>query len=154
MSGARDIPGVALWLGLAGLLPFIWGAGTTVFPELGDSARPMVGSRMIGPYVQLFYGMVILSFMSGVLWGFATRAAADWAVWAYGLSVLPALWAFFTTGGGPHGAGLALIAGFVGLLALDWLYWRAGLAPEWWMRLRVPLTAVAVVCLGSGVMMA
>ncbi|WP_137702481.1 DUF3429 domain-containing protein [Marimonas lutisalis] len=151
--GAAGIPRAALWLGLAGLLPFIWGAGTTLMPELGDAAREALGQRMVGPYVQLFYGMVILSFMSGVLWGFATRAEAGEIKW-YGLSVIPALWAFFMTGGGPYGAGLALIAGFAGLLGLDWLYWRAGLTPEWWMALRVPLTAVVIACLMLGVMVA
>lgn len=149
----QGIPRAALWLGLAGLLPFIWGAGTTLMPELGDSARGVLGQRMVGPYVQLFYGMVILSFMSGVLWGFATRAEEAQVTW-YGLSVIPALWAFFMTGGGPHGAGLALIAGFAGLLGLDWVYWRAGLTPSWWMALRVPLTAVVVACLALGVVVA
>ena len=91
--------------------------------------------------------------MSGVLWGFATRAEHSQSRW-YGLSVLPALWVFFMTGGGPYGAGLALIAGFIGLLGLDWLYWRAGLTPRWWLALRVPLSAVVVICLGLGVLVA
>ena len=41
----------------------------------------------------------------------------------------------------------ALAAGFVGLLGLDWSFWRQGLAPEWWMRLRILLTAIVVLCL-------
>ncbi|MDQ2090746.1 DUF3429 domain-containing protein [Marimonas arenosa] len=154
MTSDTTLPRTALWLGLAGLIPFVWGALTTVAPALGDSAREVIGPRMVGPYVQLFYGMVILSFMSGVLWGFAARAPHDKAGWAYGVSVIPALWAFFMTGGGPYAAGLALIAGFLGLLALDWVYWRAGLAPPWWMTLRVMLTVVVVVCLGIGVVLA
>lgn len=154
MSVSRDIPRAALWLAAAGLIPFVWGAVSTVWPEWGDAVRAVIGPRMVGPYVQLFYGMVILSFMSGVLWGFATRARAGQAVWAYGLSVLPALWAFFMTGGGPYGAGLALIVGFGGLLGLDWVYWRAGLTPGWWMELRIPMTFVVILCLGLGVMMA
>ena len=32
-----------------------------------------LGGRFVGPYVQLFYGAIILSFMSGVLWGFAHK---------------------------------------------------------------------------------
>ncbi len=59
----------------------------------------------------------------------------------YALSVIPALWAFFMTGGGPVAAAMNLMAGFVGLLLLDWFFWRAGLTPEWWMRLRGILTA-------------
>ncbi|WP_372893463.1 DUF3429 domain-containing protein, partial [Rhodosalinus sp.] len=105
-----------------------------------------------GPYVMLFYGAIILSFMSGVLWGFATKAEGQVAATGYALSVIPALWAFFMTGGGPVWAGSSLIAGFVGLLGLDWLFWRYGLAPAWWMTLRVLLTAIVVICLAVGVL--
>jgi hypothetical protein len=141
------IPRAALILGLAGLLPFAWGVLTLWFPTLALYTTAYVGPRFIGPYVGLFYGAVILSFMSGVLWGFATKAHGQVAASGYGLSVLPALWAFFTTGGGDQSAAVALIAGFVGLLGLDWLFWRQGLAPEWWMKLRLILTAGVVLCL-------
>ena len=63
------------------------------------------------------------------------------------LSVLPALWVFFTVGAGPTSSAIYLIAGFIGLLALDWSFWRQGLAPEWWMRLRILLTVVVGACL-------
>jgi hypothetical protein len=97
--------------------------------------------------VQIAYGIVILSFMSGVLWGFATRATGTSAATGYALSVIPALWAFFMVGGGYVTAAMNLIFGFVGLLLLDWTFWRQGLAPDWWMRLRLILTAVVVLCL-------
>lgn len=90
------VPAVPLILGLAGLMPFVWGA-------------------------------VILTFMSG------------------------ALWAFAMTGGGPETAGRNLIRGFAGLLVLDYAFAHWGLAPPWWMRLRLILTAVAVLCLAAGV---
>jgi hypothetical protein len=141
------IPRAALWLGLAGLLPFLWGAATILHPALAEWTSATVGNRFRGPYVQVFYGAVILSFMSGVLWGFATRASGRVAATGYALSVIPALWVFATTGGGPEIASRNLIVGFVGILALDWLFWRQGLAPEWWLRLRLLLTVVAVACL-------
>ncbi len=139
------IPRSALILGLAGLLPFLWGALTVLRPELGLWGQMHIGSRFIGPYVQLFYGAVILSFMSGVLWGFATKAAGRTATAGYVLSVIPALWAFFMTGGGPTTAAMNLIVGFLALLLLDWHFWRLELAPPWWMHLRVLLTGI--VCL-------
>jgi hypothetical protein len=37
----------------------------------------------------------------------------------------------------------------VGLLGLDALFWRQGLTPTWWMRLRGLLTAVVVLCLAA-----
>ncbi len=145
-------PRPALILGLAGLIPFLWGAITVLSPPLADWTMRSIGPRFAGPYVMLFYGAIILSFMSGVLWGFATRLEGAQAGAGYVLSVIPALWAFFTTGGGPGSAGIYLMTGFAGLLAIDWLFWRYGVAPEWWMGLRVPLTAVVLACLAIGVL--
>ncbi len=145
------IPRSALILGLAGLIPFVWGALTVMAPALAEWTVRSIGPRFAGPYVMLFYGAIILSFMSGVLWGFATKLEGAQATTGYGLSVIPALWAFFTTGGGPSSAGISLIAGFLGLLALDWLFWRYGVAPPWWMHLRVLLTIIVVACLSIGV---
>lgn len=145
------IPRPALFLGLAGLIPFIWGAMTVLVPSLALWTIHHIGPRFAGPYVMLFYGAIILAFMSGVLWGFATKLEGTQAGAGYALSVIPALWAFFTTGGGPAGAGISLIAGFIGLLGLDWLFWRYGVAPAWWMQLRVLLTAIVLACLAVGV---
>ncbi|MFW2589257.1 DUF3429 domain-containing protein [Sagittula sp. SSi028] len=147
------IPRSALILGLAGVLPFVWGVLTMVSPALAEWTIAAIGPRFVGPYVQLFYGAVILSFMSGVLWGFAARAPQGQAATGYAVSVIPALWAFFMTGGGPQAAGLALVAGFVGLLGLDALFARWGLAPPWWMALRILLTALVVLCLGLGLLL-
>ncbi|WP_299652402.1 DUF3429 domain-containing protein [uncultured Tateyamaria sp.] len=142
-----QIPRAALILGLAGLIPFLWGAATVLRPDLAAFGQKYMGPRFVGPYVQLFYGSVILSFMSGVLWGFATKASGAQAATGYALSVIPALWAFFMTGGGPTSAALNLIIGFVGLLMLDFSFSRWGLTPPWWMQLRLLLTAIVVACL-------
>ncbi|WP_170387226.1 DUF3429 domain-containing protein [Ruegeria atlantica] len=147
----NGVPRAPLILGLAGLIPFIWGALTYLSDDLHAWGTQTFGSRFVGPYVQLFYGSVILSFMSGVLWGFATKTSGSKAATFYTLSVLPALWAFFKTGGGPISAGINLMYGFAGLLVLDaiFAYWR--LTPIWWLRLRVTLTAIVIACLAVGV---
>ena len=145
------IPIAPLLLGLAGLIPFVWGALTLLNDGLAAWGAQAFGPRFVGPYIQLFYGSVILSFMSGVLWGFATRTSGARAVTGYVLSVIPALWAFLMTGGGPVSAGTNLIFGFAGLLLLDYAFSTWGLTPGWWMRLRVLLTAIVVLCLSVGV---
>lgn len=142
-----QIPRAPLILGLLGLIPFVWGAATVMVDDLATLGMQYIGPRFIGPYVQLFYGSVILSFMSGVLWGFATKAEGAQAATGYALSVLPALWAFLMTGGGPVSAGSNLIVGFLGLLMLDFAFSRWGLTPAWWMPLRLLLTAIVVACL-------
>ncbi|MEJ6399276.1 DUF3429 domain-containing protein [Yoonia sp. 208BN28-4] len=142
------IPRSALLLGLAGLLPFLLGMVTMLRPEgFGFWVQQNFGGRFVGPYLQLAYGAIILSFMSGVLWGFATKAEGQLAAMGYGLSVIPALWAFFMVGGGPTAAAVNLIFGFLGLLVLDWYFWRLGLAPKWWMHLRILLTAGVIITL-------
>ena len=146
-----NIPRAPLLLGLAGLIPFIWGAITVMAPDLGLWTARALSPRFAGPYVGLFYGAIRLAVMSGILWGFATKLSGAQATTGYALSVIPALWAFLMTGGGPVSAGISLMIGFVGLLGLDWLFWKYGVAPEWWMRLRVLLTAVVLICLGIGV---
>jgi hypothetical protein len=143
------IPRPALLLGLAGLLPFLWGAATSLSPELADWGRGLVGQRLVGQPGLVAYGTVILCFMSGVLWGFAARAEPQRAM-PYALSVLPALWVFLAVGGGAESALSALLLGFVALLVFDLQFRLWGLAPDWWMRLRLILTAAVVACLGAG----
>ncbi len=147
------IPTAPLVLGLAGLIPFLWGAATYVSAPLAAWGAGTLGPRFVGPYVQLAYGSVILSFMSGVLWGFATKADDTRAATGYALSVIPALWAFFMTGGGPTSAGVNLIFGFLGVLILDYAFHSWDLTPPWWMRLRVLLTSIVVACLAVGVLL-
>lgn len=147
------IPRTPLLLALAGLIPFVVSAGTLLNDSAYALMLDLLGGRFVGPYLQLSYGVMILGFMSGVLWGFSTRAPAALAPYCYALSVIPALWGYLMAGGGPVSAGMNLVFGYLGLLALDWQFWRWGLAPAWWLRLRVPMTAAVVLCLMVGVVL-
>jgi hypothetical protein len=147
----HSIPRAALILGLLGLLPFLWGAATLLSPNLRATASGFISPMYLGSYVMLTYGMVILSFMSGVLWGFATKTTGRAAAFGYGLSVLPALWAFFGVNGAADVAAINLFAGFVGLLMLDYSFARQGLAPIWWMPLRLMLTLIVLACLAVAI---
>jgi Protein of unknown function (DUF3429) len=141
------IPRSALILGLAGLIPFLASVATALLPTLAEWTIRTIGPRFIGPYMALAYGTIILSFMSGVLWGFATKATGPEAALGYAISVIPALWAFFFVGGGPVSSAIWLSCGFLLLIGLDAVFWQRGLAPPWWMRLRVMLTLVVLACL-------
>lgn len=149
----KQIPPAPLVLGLAGLIPFLWGALTYLNEPLALWSLDTFGARFVGPYIQLTYGVVILSFMSGVLWGFATRAEGAQAAAGYTLSVIPALWAFFMTGAGLASSLTNLIFGFLGLLILDYAFSNWGLTPPWWMALRILLTTIVVICLAVGVLL-
>lgn len=143
----KAIPKPALWLGLAGLIPFIYGALTHLEPRAAFT--PLFGVALIN-----FYGVIILCFMAGVLWGFAASAQrTDWPL--YVASVAPALLAFVPALFMPtmyqgQGGVLLLFNGFVILLILDNWFATQQLAPDWWMSLRTLLTAIVWACLAVG----
>ncbi len=142
------IPPAALWLGLAGLLPFLWGAATTLNEGLAAWGLWAAGPRLTGVPLVLGYGVIILAFMSGVLWGFAARAPGPAGVY-YALSVLPALWALFSVGGDTIASLRFLTLGYIGLFALDVLFALRRFAPDWWLQLRLLLTLVVLACLAT-----
>ena len=156
MENSTRIPRSALILGFAGLIPFLWGAISELGlfnVQMGDPSSGNGYPLLVpgdGRLLMIRYGTVILCFMSGVLWGFATKTEGTQATAGYILSVLPALWIFASIGRGPTEALLNLVAGFVAVLFLDYAFWKWGLAPRWWMKLRIPLSVIVTACLLVG----
>ncbi|MDG1764483.1 MAG: DUF3429 domain-containing protein [Paracoccaceae bacterium] len=145
------IPTGALILGLSGVLPFAWGAVTLLSEEAFNFGIENFGARFVGPLIQLSYGVIILCFMSGVLWGFATKMDEKNGTLGYILSVLPALWAFLSMGRGPISDTISLIVGFLAVLLIDRHFYLLKLTPLWWMNLRTPLTFLVISLLGLGI---
>lgn len=134
----QRIPAAALWLGLAGLVPFAAAALAQflAWPLLSPAAGMRLG---------LVYGVVILSFLGGIRWGRALLArparmqAAEFIVGI--VPALAALTAFFL----PDLLALALlIAGFLLQALWDVISAEEGRLPPWFARLRMILTAGAV----------
>ena len=131
------VPAPAKWLGAAGLVPF---AGLAAYALLGPGADAALARGGLAGY-----GAVILSFMGGCRWGFAAAGLGEGASWTnLGLSVLPALLAWPLLYVADPARLLLLAFGFAVLLLADILLVRRGGAPDWWPRLRWPLTAGAV----------
>ena len=145
------IPKGALILALFGVVPFAWGAITLISEEAFNFGMENFGARFVGPLIQLSYGVIILCFMSGVLWGFATKMEKKSASQGYILSVIPALWAFFSMGRGPISDTISLIIGFIAVLLIDRHFYLLKLTPSWWMNLRTPLTFLVISLLGLGI---
>ena len=145
------IPTGALILGLSGVLPFAWGAVTLLSEEAFNFGIENFGARFVGPLIQLSYGVIILCFMSGVLWGFATKMDEKNGSLGYILSVLPALWAFLSMGRGPISDTINLIVGFLAVLLIDRHFYLLKLTPLWWMNLRIPLTFLVISLLAIGI---
>lgn len=83
MTDDNRIPRPALLLGLAGpdSLPLV--RRYAPFPALATRCAQILAPMFLSAYVELTYGTVILAFMSGVLWGFATKAEGREAAIAY-----------------------------------------------------------------------
>lgn len=145
------IPTPALILGLAGLIPFLYGAASVLLPGLSGIGAAWSVNHTGRALLQI-YGIVILCFMAGVIWGFAAKAHGPQATLFYGLSVIPAIFVFLTAFAEPRPSLIMLILGFLALLAVDASAAKQGLAPVWWMRLRLMLTTVVVTCLSVGVL--
>ncbi|OYY79661.1 MAG: DUF3429 domain-containing protein [Sphingomonas sp. 28-62-20] len=131
-------PSFARLLGAAGLLPQL--AVAFVLLEHNNELR---FSALAMGYA---YAALILSFLGGLWWGLAAKTAAAPA-WLWAVAVLPSLialgsaapWAVGEPWPGPSliVLGVALIAA----LGVDWQLQRTAIAPPWWLKLRVPLSA-------------
>ena len=138
---AGKIPGAALVLGLAGLIPFVAGAASLWVP------LPMLPPEQ-GLKVAVIYGAIILSFLGGIRWGTAIgpydsgRQTLEFSASVLGslaglaAALLPAIPAL-----------ALLIAGFLMQGLWDVMSVDAGRLPNWFGRLRMILTAGAVVSL-------
>ena len=143
----KRIPNSALILGLAGLLPFFWGAVTSLDFIAEKLKLTGFSEEYIGSRINLIYGTIILAFMSGVLWGFAANVGDKRRTVGLILSILPALWAFFTFNSTLINPFISLLIGFLGVFAIDvrFYYWQ--LTPEWWLSLRSILTLFVIIFL-------
>ncbi len=138
---SSSIPGTALVLGLAGLIPFAAGAASLWIPLAG--LAPELGLKLI-----IGYGAVILSFLGGIRWG---TAMGPYDTRRQGLEFLASVLGSL--------AGLAailipavpaltlLIAGFLMQALWDVTSVEAGRLPAWFGKLRMLLTAGAVISL-------
>jgi len=137
------IPAIAVTLSYLALVPFLWGAASYLVDPLAVWGSATLGPRFVGPYIQLFYGAIMLAFQSGVLWSFCVKAREGVPGVLYVFAMVPALWAFLMTGNGPVSASLNLLIGYAGLLVLDLAFTVWDLAPRWWLRLRLPMALIA-----------
>ncbi|WP_419827723.1 DUF3429 domain-containing protein [Sphingomonas sp.] len=137
----RRVPPAAAALGAAGLLPPLLAIAARLTAGITGDVQLQHFAMLVG----LQYVGLILSFLGGLWWGIAVaKLPADRVSPWLALAVLPSLAAL-----GVHvlsnwfpGPSVVLLALCVlATLLVDRRLAREGLAPRWWMRLRVPLSA-------------
>ena len=140
-SSEQTTAGHARLAGYAGLIPF-------VVPLLVVWFEPAHAELAIE--TQQAYAALILSFLGGIYWGLAmSRQAENW----FWLSVLPSLWAWPALLMPDLAGGIMLAMGFALMLLLDLTARRRELIREWFFRLRLTLSAVAIVSLALALLL-
>jgi Protein of unknown function (DUF3429) len=136
---ARSIPAAPLILGTAGLLPPLLGAIVSV--------TSWDGWGTFASHLTVTYAAVILSFLGGSWWAFASREdTPQWPLLL--LAVTPSLAAWLLLEMGLRHAQVGLAALILASPLVDGLLARRGLTPSWWMRLRVPLSVALALLTG------
>jgi len=134
-----SMPKPALWLGIAGLIPFVVGAIAVWTLDPGQGVKVM--------QAQMLYAAIILSFLGGLHWGrFLAGGVPDrWLYWsvtpsvlAWAAMILPIFYAL-----------LALILLLAACLFVDLKAFRQGLWPHWMKPLRKGLSMVAILSLAA-----
>ena len=145
------IPYPAILLGCAGLVPFVYGV-MMIFSEAGT--WPTFGffpsSPEGGVHVLERFGAAILGCMGACLWGFASHPGRKPTLALLAAASVPAFLAFIAIRENPALSCVWLAFGFVALQAIDVVFKAAEVAPDYWLSLRLPLTAAVMTCLLIG----
>jgi hypothetical protein len=140
------VPLPAKAMGFVGLLPLIvavaGGFSTPLDQFLRDNLSTYSG-RLLVTYATIYF-----CFMTGSLWGFAALSEKQKTL-PYLLPFIPLFYMLsaYSVGGGIRL--YILIAGFASLIPLDIFFKKSNLTPDWWLRMRMLLNSVAILCLMS-----
>ncbi|PJK29085.1 DUF3429 domain-containing protein [Minwuia thermotolerans] len=141
------MPRIALILALLGLVPFVGGAVANHVAEGGYLGWAR--------YSMPVYAAVILSFLGGAQWGFALAPGGDhsWRSFRLIAAMVPpvAAWLVLLLPQITPQLRYLILAGCLVLWAvIDHLFARQGWGPDWYPRLRWPVTAAAALSLVAG----
>lgn len=131
-------PALPRLLGFAGLLPQLV-AGYVLLENNPDW-------RFTALAMAYAYAALIFSFLGGLWWGLAAAAGDRAPKWLWVAAVIPSLvalvsaWPWATGGSWPGPSMVTLGLGLIASLMVDWRVQNRGIAPEWWLSLRVPLS--------------
>lgn len=140
-----QIPKIALWLGLGGLIPFVF---FTYVAVLGLNLFGYPLDPFFGVIALLSYAAVILSFLGGVRWGMAMNRPCRKQSILFALAIVPCLVGWVSANFLPFPIGLPLlIVAFVAHGIWDVMAVKRNAGPQWYAKLRIILTIGACLCL-------
>ena len=147
-------------------LPAMLLAAAAAFPLTTLAGMIVTGFKVPGidnEFTLMVYAAIVLSFMSGVLWGLAMLVPGhgapgrwghlgDWR--RYGASFVPALFAWIGLLLPVKAGAWVMAIGFIGILIYDLRCTKAGEAPSWFPALRWPVVVMATGSLIVGIVLA
>ena len=139
------IPAPAKILGFGGLIPFAV-TSASVFVLNGND-------QLMALDIMLHYSAVILSFLGAVHWGAGLASLNDRSgtrsdTWIrLGWSVTPALVAWLAIQMNLLPSLITFILGFTGTFIFDVWSGKKGWLPNWYVKLRKPLSLIVLICL-------
>lgn len=136
MSETAKPPVAVTVLGHGGLLPFL---ATTIGATL-----PFAWAS-VAAFGFMAWSAAVLAFLGGLQWGIALQPGVDRFAERLSVGILPVLAAALAIPLGLRWGVVLLLAGFVLLLAWDRKRNR-GFMPDWYVPLRIRLTAIVAVC--------
>ncbi len=134
-----SVPRLPARLGYAGLIPFVV-LSAAIWLAPADY-------QVLLNQALLLYASLILAFMGAVHWGLAMLRTDNNYQPQLGISVIPALLAWFALFLPEILNYSVLIIAFALLCLFDTQMTKTGRAPSWYPQLRSPLTTVVVACL-------
>lgn len=136
LAPLKDAPRSALWLGLAGLVPFF--AGVVLFLQASGETLFWLA------YWQVSYGAIILSFLGGVRWGAAMAAGSSGQPSDYAFAIVPPLLAWIAV---LQGLIWLVLVSLLAVYLTDRMTGGRALFPPWYLALRFVLTSGAAAAL-------
>ena len=134
----HQIPKTIKIISILGLSPlFIGFIATFKLPMI----NPDLNKFLIN--CSLLYSGLILSFLGGCLFGFESIGKKNPSKLGLWLAVTPSIWALIALQT-PNFSASILAVGFLVVFEFDRKAHRDGNTPNWWISLRLPLTATVV----------
>lgn len=138
------MPRQAKLLSLILLTPLFVALLARYYSPADEFLRSFFGTS--GRRLLINYTTILLCFMSGSLWGFASQNQSNDKI-PYLLSIIPI---FFMLSAYSFWGGFRiyfLFVGFVLLLIVDLFIAKKELTPNWWLRCKIPFTLAVLIIL-------
>jgi hypothetical protein len=153
----NSIPKPVLLVGLMGLVPFALISGLQLIKVDKDHALSLLLNSPKLDDILIFYGIIILSFISGSFWTMVIKSDLTLSYRVYVISVLPSIlmfvflvFYFLLEIDNTAYFFLIMINSFIGILMFDLYFSKISLTPRWWLKLRFMLTPIVLITLLVG----